>query len=618
MKRIKNNFILNKKIIKSKGFSLVETLVAISIFLIVSVAIYSGFTGILKTMTVVRVKGIMTNIANEQFEVVRNLSYQDVGTVLGIPSGIISQSQTINRDGKDFTVETVVRNVDDPFDGTFNGNPHDSSPADMKIIELTISCSSCVDSISPISFTTKIAPKNLETASTNGALIIRVFDSSGVPVSSADINIINNSVNPKINLNDQTDINGILTIVDAPPSKNSYQIIVTKDGYSTDRTYATGVTGNPNPTKPNTSVLLQQITQISFIIDRTSKINIFTLNNQCVATPSFGFSISGSKLIGTPNVYKYLNSFTTDTLGKKTLSSIEWDTYNISGADSVYDIIGTSPLLSLGVNPNIEQDLQIITAPKNGKRLLVVVRDSSTGLPLSDAIVKLTGPNSYSKNIVTNEGFLNQTDWKGGDGQEAFGYFNMYSNSDGNIESIASPGNLSLKKVSGVYSSNGNLTSSIFDTGSSSNFRQIIWNSASQPAQTGPKSVRVQIATSNCINAGDDYPDCTTGTWNFVGPDGTSSTYYDSTNQNINAIHNEKRYFRYKIYLSTLNTSYTPTISDISFTYTSACIPPGQVSFSSLVSGNYTILVTKNGYKSMSKNVSISNDWTKSEIVITP
>ena len=74
---------------KNNGFTLLETLIAVSIFVMVAVAIYSGFVGILKVMKVIRIKGIMTNIANEQFEVSRNLPYSSVGTVSGIPSGII-------------------------------------------------------------------------------------------------------------------------------------------------------------------------------------------------------------------------------------------------------------------------------------------------------------------------------------------------------------------------------------------------------------------------------------------------------------------------------------------------------------------------------------------------
>jgi len=601
---------INKNQLNNKGFTLIETLISVFIFVMVSGAIYAGFTGVLRIMNVIRVKGIMTNLANEQFEISRNLPYASVGTVNGIPSGVLLQNQNIVRDNKSFNIVTVVRNVDEPFDGTFNGTPKDLSPADMKMIETTISCTSCDSTLSPVSFTTKIAPKNLETASVNGALVIKVFDASGLPVYGASVNIVNDLISPKVNLVDQTDINGLLTLVDAKPSVGGYKIIVTKEGYSTDKTYPVGGAGNLHPTKPDITVVAQQISQMSFTIDKTSTINISTINNQCGAVPDFDFSVSGSKTIGTnPTTIKYIASKVTNSLGKLTLSDMEWDTYNISGSDTVYDIIGTNPLLSLGINPDVEQDMQIITAVKNGRRLLVVVRDQSTGLPVTDADVTLTGPSSYSKSAITNEGFLNQTDWSGGGGQTDYINANKYLTSDNNIDNTTSVGNLSLKKISGSYVPSGNITSSTFDTGASSNFKQITWNPGTEPVQTGASSVRFQIA-SNKDNT----------TWNFIGPDGTASTYYTPSNQNINIIHNGDRYIRYRLFLSTLNTVYTPTISDVSFTYSSSCVPPGQVSFTALAAGNYTISISKSGYKSTSRNITIltANNWNKEEFTITP
>ena len=596
------------KVYKHKGFTLVETLVATAIFLVVAVGIYAGFVNILKIMNVIRTKEIMTNIANEQFEIIRNLSYQNVGTVSGIPAGILPGQVDVTKDNKTFNVDYIVRNVDDPFDGTFDGTPKDLSPADMKIVEVVITCTSCDDTFAPITFTTKVSPKNLETASTNGALVIKVFDASGLPVAGADVNIVNTTVTPNINLDDVTDINGILTIVDAPPSVSGYKITVSKDGYSSERTYPQGGGTNPNPIKPDVTVVVQQISQISFTIDKTSTINVSSISNQCVATPNFDFSMVGTKLIGTsPDNYKYSQSLATNASGTLILPDIEWDTYNIVGIDGTYDIIGTNPLLSLGINPNVDQDMQLITAVKNGRRLLVVVRDQATGLPVTDATVTLTGPSSYSSSIVTNEGFLNQTDWQGGAGQQVFSDSTRFLDTDGNIDYNSSSGNLKLNQVFGNYITSGYITSSTFDTGSASNFKQVLWNSVTQPVQTGSGSVKIQIATNN-DNA----------TWNFVGPDGTATTYFTSTDQNIDVSHNGDRYLRYRLYLSTLDQLFTPTISDISFTYSSSCIPPGQVSFSALAYGTYTISIDKSGYQSTSRNVNISNNWSKEEFTISP
>jgi prepilin-type N-terminal cleavage/methylation domain-containing protein len=591
---------------KIKGFTLIEVLISVAIFAILAFAIYGGFAKMLEVISLIRNREIVTNLANEQFEIARNLPYVDVGTVGGIPAGVITENQTIVRDEKTFLVETTIRNIDDPFDGLLGGTPNDPSPADRKIVSLIISCALCKN-IKPTEFTTYVSPKNLETASTKGALVIRVFDAAGLPVSDADVTIVNSSVSPAVNLTDQTNLSGMLTLVDAPPSVGGYKITVTKSGYSTDQTYPVGASGNPNPSKPNATVILQQITQLSFEIDKVSSVPVTTINNQCGAISGFDFDFVGTKLIGTsPNKIKHSNSFVTDGSGAVSINNVEWDTYGITGTDTTYDIIGTNPLLSLGVPPNTTQNMQIITAPKNGRRLVVVVKDQSTGLPVSDASVVLS-KTGYTSTLTTNEGFINQTDWSLGSGQSQVGDTSKYLSSDGNIDISTSAGNISLIQNSGTYVSSGNLTSSTFDLGAVSNFKQILWSPSVQPVQTGATSVKFRIATNN---------DNTT--WNFKGPDGTTSTYYTTTDQNINSAHNGDRYLRYKIYLSTANTAYTPQVSDISVTYSSGCIPPGQVSFSGLSQATYDLTVSKTGYQPLSKTVNINSSWQKEEIIIAP
>jgi prepilin-type N-terminal cleavage/methylation domain-containing protein len=190
---------LNKKLVgkSSTGFTLIEILVGAFVFAIVALSIYGVYVSILEAVRFSRVKITMAALANEQFEIVRNLSYSDVGIVSGLPPGKIEHSQVIFRDGKSFSVETVVRSIDDPFDGTIGGTPNDLSPADYKFVGLEISCISCKNS-QPLSFTTNVGPKNLESASTNGALFVLVFDATGQPVQGADVHIENNKIIPAI------------------------------------------------------------------------------------------------------------------------------------------------------------------------------------------------------------------------------------------------------------------------------------------------------------------------------------------------------------------------------------------------------------------------------------
>ncbi|MEK7505428.1 MAG: prepilin-type N-terminal cleavage/methylation domain-containing protein, partial [Patescibacteria group bacterium] len=160
---------------RSRGFSFVETLVATAVFLLMSVAIYQTYQGLLALVSLTRAKTIAAALSNEIFEIAHNLPYADVGVPQGVPSGKLPHTQTISRDGISFLATTTVRTIDDPFDGTIGGSPNDTAPSDYKLVEVEIGCPTC-RFFQPLVVSGRIAPKNLEGASTNGALFIRVFD----------------------------------------------------------------------------------------------------------------------------------------------------------------------------------------------------------------------------------------------------------------------------------------------------------------------------------------------------------------------------------------------------------------------------------------------------------
>lgn len=138
---------------------------------------------------------------------------------------------------------------------------------------------------------------------------------------------------------------------------------------------------------------------------------------------------------------------------------------------------------------------------------------------------------------------------------------NVFTNSQGYYSATSGAifiqnGAISLASAS----SSGSLTSPIFDTTFPNGvaFNNIIWR-GSLPASS---HVRFQLATSN-----------STTSWNFIGPDGTSATYYESSGPDqiilINLLnHNNYRYFRYKIYLDpTTDNLNVPTVYKIIFNY---------------------------------------------------
>jgi hypothetical protein len=121
----------------------------------------------------------------------------------------------------------------------------------------------------------------------------------------------------------------------------------------------------------------------------------------------------------------------------------------------------------------------------------------------------------------------------------------------------------------------------------------------SQPTETGEDSLKFRVATSNSTS---------TPSWNYLGPDGTVNTYYTSATTTMSSIHNGDRYVRYRAYFNTASTSFTPTFSDISLTYTNSCTPPGQVYFGGVTDQEYTVEVVRSGFQISSESVTVSGD----------
>ncbi|MCL5795737.1 MAG: carboxypeptidase-like regulatory domain-containing protein [Patescibacteria group bacterium] len=595
----------NYKLKTNRGFSLIEAIFAAAIFAIVSVSIYQGFMSVISLISASRDKVAAINLINSEFELVRNLSYANVGLQGGIPDGVLVATSTIVIDGRNFSIIRTIRNIDDPFDGTIGGSPNDLSPADYKMVQIGVSCSSCKK---PIDFnaTSNIAPKNLETASTNGALFIRVFDANGNPVPQASVYVENSTLG--ININETTNNEGLLAIVDVPPASNSYKITTTKNGFTTDKTY-TSTVENPNPLKPDASVILQQLTQISFIIDRTSDISLRTITDRCASVANVPFEIKGAKLIGaSPDVYKWVGNFNTDSNGYKGIADVEWDVFSFSASGGFY-LAGTNPISPISILPDSGQNIDLIMTSTTPALLLVNVKESSTNLPISGATVTLSG-GLYNQTLITNKGFLIQSDWQGGAGQTNFVDTTRYFSSDGNIDANNPTGELKLTNSLGAYVASGELVSSIFDTGTSSNWSRVDISPTDQPVETGVDSVRFQIATA--------LENTATTTWSFKGPDGTSATFYTITDNNINLIHNGDRYIRYKIYLRTSNSGFTPNISDFAISFSSSCIPPGQALFSNLEMGAYNLDVSATGFSTQTVPININSNWQNQNVLLSP
>lgn len=256
---------------KKGGFTFIDVLVGTSLMLVVFFGIFGIYQLGLKIISQSKARITATALSNQKIELARNLPYKDVGTVGGIPSGIIPETEVITQNNMAFTVKTTVVYIDDPFDGL---TPVDTLPVDYKRIKVKTSWSGRFQG--QIDLVSDVAPKGIETEVGGGTLSISVFDAQGQGISQADLHLVNNIVVPNINAWYQTDVLGKIILPGAPISVEGYQITASKAGHSTDRTYS--IQEVANPIKSQASVYERQLTEISFSIDKVSSIQVNTIS----------------------------------------------------------------------------------------------------------------------------------------------------------------------------------------------------------------------------------------------------------------------------------------------------------------------------------------------------
>jgi prepilin-type N-terminal cleavage/methylation domain-containing protein len=590
----------------SSGFTIIEVMVSVAIFALLAMGAIGAVAALQQSVKAAREKTELASLVAADLEIVRNLPYVSVGTVNGNPSGSLpdlNNPKSITIEGRNYSIYYEVTYYDDPADGTALLST-DTAPADYKQVKMFIK-NNGTGNVTTI--LTNVSPKGLEGVQSAGALLLKVFNAQGQPVSGASIHITNTALTPNIILDRTTDSSGNWVEVGLPPSVNGYHITVTKTGYSSDQTYPI-TPQNPNPIKPDATVLVGQVTQVSFAIDLVANLTIKTLDQKCQNLNGVGVNVSGTKLIGTnPNVLKFNQNFSSVN-GQIALTNIEWDTYIpalLAGQGLM--VYGTSPIQQIDVLPGTSQTFTLVLGPQTTNSFLVIVKDAATGAALEGAQVHLQkgGSNAQDYYGITGGSVLNQIDWTGGSGQADFTNTTQYFVDDGNVDINSIPTGLRLKKTAGDYASSGWLESSTFDTGANTtNYTTLTWAPSSQDPAT---TLKFQIAANN-DNA----------TWNYLGPDGTAGTYYTVSGSNISSALDNSRYARYRVFLSTTDTKSTPILTSVNINYVSGCFSPGQSIFTSLTSGNnYNLDVSLSGYQTYTNSSFTINGNQTLEVLLS-
>ena len=372
-----------------RGVTLIDTIVGISLMLVVFVGIAAVFQLSVDVVTNNKARSGAIALADQRMEYVRSLSYASVGTVGGVPSGSLAQSESLSLNGVSYTRRTIVLYEDDPKDGSGSSDTNHIIE-DYKAVKVDVAWTSRtgtrhVDVVTRVSPPTSSGESNPCTSSC-GNLSISVANASNQPLAGASVTISNSTTNPTINFSTFTNASGTVTLL-ATPAASGYGVVASEAGYSTDQTYS-----GTNSTKPLLTVSNNLTTSSTFQIDTLSSMTLLTLQYGSLAPiTSVPFTMHGAKTTNSnPLTYKYNATLGGTGSATTTLSSMEWDTYSLSVATTTgYDLAYTCQPQPVALSPNSATTTYLYLAPHTTNSLSVEVTAASNGALISGASVHL-------------------------------------------------------------------------------------------------------------------------------------------------------------------------------------------------------------------------------------
>ncbi len=349
---------------RARGFSLIDVIVGVALMLVLFLTLFGLLRASLTLSTLTKAKATAVEIANTQIEYLRGISYDDVGTVGGIPAGTVPQYATPTVDGVMYTVHTFIEYYDDPADG-LGTNDTNGVTTDYKIAVVTVSYTLYGLSKS-VELVSDFAPVGVETSTGGGLLSIHIVNAAGADLAGASVHVVNSAISPSVDLTTLSNTAGMVTLNGALPS-SEYQVYVSRTGYSSAQTYA-HTAQNVNPTPGYLTTAKDQTTTATFAIDQLATLTLKSFSLAATSAFSDAFATAG-------NLSSQMNTQVTSD--------------GLTLADTA--LFGTA--LSLPLSPSHLDGWGVlsaaVTAPAGTSAVVRV--DDSTGTPLPDSVLPGNG-----------------------------------------------------------------------------------------------------------------------------------------------------------------------------------------------------------------------------------
>jgi hypothetical protein len=410
-----------------RGFSLIEAMVFLFLFSVITLTFYQLYAVGSRHMLDAKRRLGAVALANQRMEMIRSLDYSLIGTKTpdgsggwnyGIPAGDILESETVSGSGGTYGVHTFVQYEDDPYDGEAGGG--DTIPADYKRARVSVFWGeNSDDTHRMVSVYGIFAQDGVEQLSGTGVLSINVLGKDGIGIPQATVHVENTVTGT--NLTAQTDNDGNLLLPGAPPSGETYEVTVSKTGYYGAHTYTPANGTAFDPEDEHIGVVADTINPLTIIMDEESDITVRTTDPVGNPIPNIGFHLEGGRKIATNNenplspqdIFGFSEDGTTDGDGEEEYSGESYGQYGISldaTASASYTLFLRHPDAEGGedyfnVEPGTSKTATCILLDPALSSVAFFVNDGNPDnpAPLSGASVRLTEPAlSYDETVTTD------------------------------------------------------------------------------------------------------------------------------------------------------------------------------------------------------------------------
>lgn len=283
-----------------KGTTLIEALVFLFVFSVITVAFYSTWSVGTRYIVLAKNRMVASALANEKMEVVRNLAFEDVASTSDDPAGNLVENEDIVRSGGTYHVFMQIVNRDDSFDGTLALGT-DADFVDYKDVKLTVSWGTAGQFITRSS---RFVPAGIEQSSAGrGILVVNVTSDKdgGALVSGSQVDVYNLD-NPAYHQVGSTDSMGRFMLVGIPDGIKNYRLLVSKSGYETVETLPPFPTSTFNPTHEHASVVELSINTANIYQNELANLRIETKDSADADVPDVNYHFFGGKKVGTDSV----------------------------------------------------------------------------------------------------------------------------------------------------------------------------------------------------------------------------------------------------------------------------------------------------------------------------